>query len=71
MNESFVSKDTRYFHSRQLAAERELSSQLRSQLFYLWTFVAQQDLWEDALDFLDEHCDPHTPIDFLPSEVPF
>ena len=51
--------------------QREFCSQLRSQLFYLWTFVAQQDLWEDALDFLDEHCDPHTPVDFLPSDTPF
>ena len=30
-------------------------SELRTQLFYLWTFVAQQNMWEDALDFLDEH----------------
>jgi hypothetical protein len=65
MNKPFVSNDPRYFPNRQLIAERELCSQLRSQLFYLWTFVAQQDLWEDAFDFLDEHYDPNTPVDFL------
>ena len=30
---------------------------LRAYLFYLWTFVAEQGLWENAFDFLDEHCD--------------
>lgn len=71
MNEPFAGKDPRYFPDRQLIAERELSSRLRSQLFYLWTFIAQQDLWEDAYDFLDEHYDPHIPVDFILTSIPF
>ena len=71
MNESFSIESTRYASNRQLLAEREFSSQLRSQLFYLWTFVAQQDLWEDAFDFLDEHYDPNIPVDFLLTNTPF
>lgn len=71
MTNSFPNEDPRYFPNRQLRAEREISSQLRSQLFYLWTFIAQQDLWEDAYDFLDEYYDPCTPVDFFISDIPF
>ena len=39
---------------RRCRAEKACS-ELRAQLFCLWTFVAQQGIWEDALDFLDEH----------------
>lgn len=68
MINSFPIEDPRYFSGRQLRAEREISSQLRSQLFFLWTFIASQDLWEDALDFMDEHCDLSAPFDFYLSD---
>ena len=71
MNEPFTNYDPHYSPGRQLIAERELCSHLRTQLFYLWTFVAQQGLWEDAYDFLDEYYDPRTPVDFFLSDAPF
>lgn len=71
MTYPFTNEDPRYSSNRQLLVERELCSRLRSQLFYLWTFIAQQDMWEDAYDFLDEHYDPQTPVDFFLSDTPF
>lgn len=71
MTNPFPNEDPRFFPNRQLRTEREISSQLRSQLFYLWTFIAQQGMWEDAYDFLDEFYDPRTPVDFFISDSPF
>ena len=44
--------------------------QLRRQLFYLWTYVIQQEIWEEAIDFLDEHGDDPTPFDLFSFEDP-
>ena len=52
--------------------DSEACSRLRSQLFYLWTFIASQDLWAEAIDFLDEYYQIHSPLDlFFTSDVPF
>ena len=37
---------------------------------YLWTFVAEQGLWEDAFDFLDEHCNLPAPFDIFLYDEP-
>ena len=44
---------------------KNANSQLRKELFYLWTFIAQQDIWEDALDFLEEHNDLDIPFEMF------
>ena len=52
--------------------DRESCTRLRSQLFYLWTFIAKQDLWEEAIDFMEEYYQLHVPFDlFFSSDVPF
>ena len=52
--------------------DSEVCSRLRSQLFYLWTFIARHDLWEEAIDFLDDYYQVHAPLDlFFSSDVPF
>ena len=75
MSNNFSNEPNRPFYAplndRKFRSEIYICSQLRSQLFYLWTFIAQQDLWEDAYDFLDEFYDPQTPVDFFLSDAPF
>ena len=55
---------------RQLRIEKEACSKLKVYLFYLWTFVAEQGLWEDAFDFLDEHCNLPAPFDIFLYDEP-
>ena len=43
---------------------------LRRQLFYLWTYMIQQEIWEEAIEFLDEHRDDPTPFDLFSFEDP-
>ena len=57
-------------YDRQLRTEKEACSKLKAYLFYLWTFVAEQGLWEDALDFLDEHYDLPVPFDVFLYDEP-
>ena len=52
-------------------AEKRTNYELRKQLFYLWTFVAEQGVWEDALDFLDEHDGMSVPFDLFPEDSYF
>lgn len=46
-------------------------SELKRELFYLWTFIAQQDMWEEALDFLDEYSNLQVPFELFPDDIPF
>ena len=55
---------------RRCRAEKACS-ELRTQLFCLWTFVAQQGIWEDALDFMDEHEGLTFPFEVFTDEYPF
>ena len=42
---------------------------LRRHLFYLWTYLIQQDIWEEAVDFIEDHWDEPTPFDLFPFEI--
>ena len=35
-------------------------------LFCLWTYMVQQDMWEEAVDFIEDHWDAPTPFDLFP-----
>lgn len=37
---------------------------LSRELFYLWNFIIQQELWDEARDFLDEYMDDPAPFEF-------
>lgn len=39
------------------------------QNFYLWMFIAQEGLWDDATEFLKENMDIPTPLE--PKEKPY
>lgn len=49
-------------------AEKNICS-LRRHLFCLWTYIIQQDMWEEAADFIEEHRDEPTPFDLFPFET--
>ncbi len=37
---------------------------LSRELFYLWNFILQQELWDEARDFLDEYMGDPAPFEF-------
>lgn len=37
---------------------------LSRELFYLWNFIIQQELWDEAREFLDEYMDDPAPFEF-------
>ena len=36
-------------------------SQLRRENFFLWNFLSQHDLWDEAHEFLEEEAKSHIP----------
>ncbi len=47
-----------------LGAADERMQILSRELFYLWNFILQQELWDEAREFLDEHMDDPAPFEF-------
>ena len=47
---------------------RELS-RLRRHLSCLWTYIIEQELWEEALEFMDDHREDPLPFDLYPYEA--
>lgn len=47
---------------------RELS-RLRRNLSCLWTYIIEQELWEEALEFIDDHMEGPLPFDLYPYEA--
>lgn len=69
MINAFANEPDHYFHNTRIRSERQTCLDLRRQLFYLWTFTIQQGLWEDALDFMDEHDDVPAPFELFLSDI--
>lgn len=44
--------------------DRRRAQMLSRELFYLWNFIIQQELWDEARDFLDEYMDDPAPFEF-------
>ena len=51
--------------------QRNTYNQLRRQLFYMWTYMIQQDIWEEAMEFIEEHSMDPTPFDMIPTDLQF
>lgn len=47
---------------------RELP-RLRRQLSCLWTYIIEQELWEEALEFMNDHREDPLPFDLYPYEA--
>ena len=37
---------------------------LQRELFYMWVYLAQEELLDDALDYMEEHRNKPTPFEF-------
>ena len=51
----------------QATKQREYDGRMRilsRELFYLWNFILQQELWDEARDFLDEYMGDPAPFEF-------
>ena len=57
--------------SQYVLISRSTYNQLRRQLFYLWTYMIQEDSWEEAIEFMEDHCEVPTPFDMVPYEIPY
>lgn len=50
--------------------ERSVYDRLRNQLFSLWTYMMEQDIWEEAIEFIEDHSEDPTPFDIMPYDIP-
>ena len=50
---------------------RNTYDQMKRQLFYLWTYMIQEDIWTDAIEFMEDNSQSPTPFDMLPYEMPY
>ena len=68
--DSYSSDPSLPFPDQHASSGNEKYFQLRRQLFYLWTYMIQQEIWEEAIEVLDEHRDGPTPFDLFSFEDP-
>lgn len=55
---------TELIRTQKTEAAGRRTQMLSRELFYLWNFIIQQELWDEARDFLDEYMDDPAPFEF-------
>lgn len=43
----------------------EYIRKLQRELFHMWGFLAEEGLWEDALDYLESHRNNQSPFEYI------
>ena len=55
--------------SPEMAFAMDYIGKLQRELFYLWGFIGQEGIWDDAREFVDEHLMVPTPFEYVPKRT--